>query len=227
MQDLGDRIKTNYENRSRYYLTRRTPVIIRCDGRAFHSRTFKKPFDQRHINSMVSTVENVKSEIQGFVCAYVQSDEISILLSDYKTLTTDAWFDYNKSKIETIAASLVSVNYNTFYPEHKPAVFDARSFNIPKEEVENYFLWRALDWERNSVSMYCRSFFSHKEMMNQGKADQHEMLYQIGKNWATDLSDQIKNGTWVADKIYTNIQPNYQDISAFIQSAFLWRSNEQ
>lgn len=53
---LGDRMKNNYKNISRYYLTRRMPVIVRMDGCHFHTFTkgFKKPFDEILVNTMQS-----------------------------------------------------------------------------------------------------------------------------------------------------------------------------
>lgn len=222
MNDLGKRIKENYEHRDRHYLTRRIPVIIRCDGKAFHTYTkgMDKPFDKSMINSMVkATIESVVS-MQGFKCAYVQSDEISILLTDYDTFETCPWFDYNKSKIETVAASMITAHFNksiTPCIPTKVAYFDARSFNIPKEEVVNYFLWRAKDWERNSVSMYCGSFYSQKQLHGKNKSAQHEMLHEKGKNWATDLDPQIKNGTFIfAHHNVVDCPAKYDEIAKLI-----------
>ena len=131
---IGNRIKANYENRYRFSLTRRTPVIIRLDGRAFHSvtRDFKKPFDERFAEIMDDTALYLCEEIQGAKCAYVQSDEISILLTDFDKLTTDAWFDYNIQKMTSISAGLVSVFFSLLLGQ--TAVFDSRVFNIPVEE---------------------------------------------------------------------------------------------
>ena len=91
---LGDRMKNNYENISRYYLTRRMPVIIRIDGKAFHTftRGFKKPFDDIFVKTMQDTMKYLCENIQGCVLGYTQSDEISLVLVDYAELTTDAWF---------------------------------------------------------------------------------------------------------------------------------------
>jgi len=220
MNKLGDRIKSNYESRSRYELTRRTPVIIRVDGRAFHTFTkgMQRPFDQNLIDAMVHAASKVGLNMQGFKAAYIQSDEASFFMTDYDTLQTDAWFGYSKSKIETIAASIMTASFNRKLDHVIDAYFDARSFNIPREEVSNYFLWRSLDWERNSVSMYCSEYFSHKQMHKKNKSDQHEMLYSVDKNWATDLSEQIKNGTWVMrdGQIRTDILPNYESISELL-----------
>lgn len=203
MGALGDRMKANYEDRARYHLLRRTPVVVRVDGRAFHTWTRKldRPFDQWVIDTMVRAAREVADDMQGCKAVYIQSDEASFVLTDFDKLTTEAWFDYNKSKVESISAAVMSVSFNGWWPKGKPrdsaAIFDSRAFNVPLAEVSNYFLWRMKDWERNSVSMYCHAHFSHKEMHGQGRADQHEMLHSKGLNWTKDLSPQIRNGTWL------------------------------
>jgi tRNA(His) guanylyltransferase len=229
MGSLGDRMKGNYEDRVRHSLLRRTPVIVRVDGRAFHTwtRGLERPFDQWIIDTMVRAAREVAEDMQGCKAVYIQSDEASFLLTDYDKLTTEAWFDYNKSKIESISAAVMTAAFNAWWPQGKPrtqgyAIFDSRSFNIPVAEVANYFQWRMKDWERNSVSMYCNAHFSHKQMHGQGRADQHEMLHSIGKNWTTDLSPQIRNGTLLlrgAEGKYIerhDVMPNWQDVDALL-----------
>ena len=114
---LGDRIKENYENRSKNYLTRRTPVIIRLDGKAFHTFTkgFKRPYDEILHNTMNDTMKYLCENIQGCKLGYTQSDEITLLLTDYDTLTTDAWFDYNVQKICSVSASMATMAFNMFF----------------------------------------------------------------------------------------------------------------
>lgn len=201
---LGDRMKHNYEDRYRFYLTRRVPVIIRLDGKGFTKLTKKceKPFDAQFNSSMVYTMINLCEELQGAKCAYTQSDEISILLTDFDNLTTEAWFDYNMQKIISISASIASVRFSkTLFAQEedridKATLFDSRVFNIPKEEVCNYFIWRQKDWIRNSVSMLARAHFSHKECMNKKQNQLHDMLHNIGINWA-ELEPKWKNGTFI------------------------------
>ena len=212
---LGDRMKNNYENRYRFYLTRRTPVIIRIDGNAFHTFTkgLEKPFDADFMWAMQQTCLNLCKNIQGCVGGYVQSDEISLLLIDYKTLESDAWFDYNLQKVTSLAAARATMIFNAAVEEgvlprafglykgvwdskcHK-AMFDARAFNIPKEEVCNYFIWRQQDATRNSIQAAGQSFFSHSELENKSQADIQEMLFQKGVNW-NNYSIPEKRGSFV------------------------------
>lgn len=110
---LGDRMKNNYENISRYYLTRRAPVIIRIDGKAFHTftRGFKKPFDDILVKTMQETMKYLCENIQGCVLGYTQSDEISLVLVDYAELTTDAWFGNNLQKMCSVSASMATMAF--------------------------------------------------------------------------------------------------------------------
>ena len=230
---IGTRIKRNYEDRARFYLTRRTPVIVRVDGRAFHTftRHFDRPFDRRIIDSMALSALHVAGEMSGFKMAYIQSDEASFLITDYDRFETQAWFDYNKSKIETITASLMTAAFARcmrLAGIFDIACFDARSFNIPQAEVSNYFLWRMQDWHRNSVSMYARAHFSHKQLEGKRVPDMHEMLHGLGLNWTTNLTDDERNGTLIV-KTYgsfetvTTCLPKYAQIDAIVERVGVYR----
>jgi tRNA(His) 5'-end guanylyltransferase len=194
-------MKNNYELRDRHYLTRRTPVIVRVDGRAFHTLTkdFNKPFDGRLIDSMGIAAMELFSDMQGCKMAYVQSDEASFVMTDYDNLQTEGWFNYNQSKIESVSASRMTMAFNRcmrLCNQPAWAMFDARAFNIPDAEVANYFLWRAQDWHRNSITMYAQAHFSHKELDGKSCADMHEMLHTKDKNWSR-LFNVEKNGVFI------------------------------
>jgi tRNA(His) 5'-end guanylyltransferase len=190
-----------YESVSKHVFMRRTPLIVRVDGKAFHTFTkgLHKPFDQDLISAMVVAAECVAVEMQGFKAAYIQSDEASFLLTDYDELTTQPWFGYVQAKVVSVAASIMTFAFRKAFMEvtNRRALFDARAFSIPPDEISNYFLWRAQDWKRNSITMYAGAHFSHKQLHKKNQADMHEMLHGIGKNWAKDLSPQIKNGSWL------------------------------
>lgn len=213
-EELGNRMKKYYENVSKTKLMRRTPVVIRIDGKAFHTftRGFRKPFDIVLNKAMQETMKYLCENIQGCVLGYTQSDEITLILIDYQKLTTEAWFDYEVQKICSIAASMATMafnkifkkeaylNYiNNFVPieefklkqyEHYcekseiGAIFDARCFNIPKEEITNLIYWRQLDATRNSIQMVGQFYFSHKELQGKTCNEIQEMLFtQKGINW--------------------------------------------
>lgn len=220
---LGDRMK-GYENIPRNYLTRRLPVIIRLDGKAFHTFTkgFKKPFDNILMESMWETAKYLCENIQGCKVAYTQSDEISLLLTDYEKLDTCAWFDNNIQKIVSISASMATLAFNKvfseiinhidaeeisdFYDIYKrrmmTAMFDSRVFTLPKEEVNNYFVWRQQDATRNSIQMVGQANFSHKQLHKKSCDEIQEMLFQEkGINW-NDLPTPNKRGICIIKEQY-------------------------
>ena len=225
---LGDRMKANYKNRQRFYLTRRLPVIVRLDGRAFHSLALNKPFDDKFIEAMVLAAMRVFEQMQGCKLAYIQSDEASFVLTDYDDLETQAWFDYNKSKVESIAAALMSVEFGRclrLMGKRDLAVFDARAFNIPESEVANYFLWRAKDWHRNSIQMLARAYFSHEYM--QGLSNRFVLAELNAAEHPWDkLVEVVKNGTFLTRDLamddgschwevteHTNVRDRYEEIA--------------
>lgn len=125
---LETRMK-KYEYVTRNHLINRMPVIIRIDGKAFHTFTkgFKKPFDQILVKTMQQTMQYLCKNIQGCVFGYTQSDEITLVLVNYKKINSCAWFDNNIQKCASISASLATLSFNNFF-----------RYNI--EEYE--FAWR-------------------------------------------------------------------------------------
>jgi len=222
--EFGDRMK-KYENISRNYLCPKTPVIIRLDGKAFHTFTkgFKRPFDDIMVKSMQATMKYLCENIQGCVFGYTQSDEISLVLVDYKNLKSSGWFDYNIQKCASIAASMATMAFNKFFPLmiekclgqfffetetdedtkyvnslmsslERGALFDARVFNIPKEEVVNCIYWRQQDAIRNSILSVSQAHFSHKEIQNKNTSVLVEMLREKGVIWE-DFAPTYKQGS--------------------------------
>ena len=222
--DLGIRMKEFYELVSRTRLTRRIPVAIRLDGKAFHTftRGFKKPFDEVLMRSMQQTMKYLCENIQGCVLGYTQSDEITLILIDYKKLNSEAWFDYEVQKMCSVSASMATMAFNKFFIEEveewfsnqRPfttetirlynlyrlksetgAMFDARVFNIPKEEVANLIYWRQLDATRNSIQMVGQANFSHKELQNKSCNMIQDMLHEQKKiNW-NNFPTYLKRGS--------------------------------
>lgn len=236
--DLGLRMKTFYEHIPKTRLMRRTPVVIRIDGKAFHTftRGFQKPFDEVLIKTMQETMKYLCENIQGCVFGYTQSDEITLILIDYQKFTSAAWFDYEVQKLCSISASMATMAFNKFFSNNvqdfgydccydpkndnfgnavvkgreedyaryelvyiealkKGAMFDARCFNIPKEEMTNLIYWRQLDASRNSIQMVGQANFSHKELQNKSCNDIQDILMtQKGINW-NDLPTYQKRGS--------------------------------
>ena len=219
---LGDRMK-KYEYITRTHLIPRIPVIIRIDGKAFHSftRGFKRPFDDILISAMQETTKYLCENIQGCVLGYTQSDEITLVLIDYMRLDSCSWFDYNIQKCCSVAASMATMAFNRAFADafwlysdsiaelggddsyfeslekakEKGAMFDARAFNVPKEEVTNCILWRQNDATRNSIEMVGQAYFSHSELQGKSCNDIQDMLFQKhGINW-NDFPTHYKRGS--------------------------------
>lgn len=198
--NLGERMKANYENRTRYYLPRRTYTIIRIDGKAFHTftRGMKKPFDPELITAFDETTKFLADNIQGCKLGYTQSDEINLLLTDFENDRTEAWFDGNIQKMASIAASMATAKFSQYFT--KMAMFDARVFTIPDPvEVANYFIWRQRDAVRNSISSLAQSLYSPKELFKKNQSDMQEMCFFKGHNW-NDLPVREKRGGLYVNK---------------------------
>jgi tRNA(His) guanylyltransferase len=201
-----DRMK-RYEKPFRGYLPPRFPIIMRCDGRSFHTytRSCDRPFDAKLITAMNQCAMNLCTEIQGAQLAYVQSDEISILIHPYKKHTSQGWFDNQIQKMVSISAAIASSTMTEesvkIFGEVRKAHFDSRVFVIPEDDVCNYFLARQNDWTRNSVQMMARSLFSHKECHKKNNSQLQDMIHGAGKNW-NDLDIHLKRGQCIVKETY-------------------------
>ena len=218
---LGDRMKADYERRTRFLLPRRTYTLIRVDGKSFHSYTrgCERPYDVALMEDMDAAALALCENLEGAQLAYVQSDEISVLLTDFAAMQTQAWFDGSIQKLASISASVATAQFNLARMRRlaqqeletqpgrevlssifagKIAYFDSRAFTIPDPvEVENYFIWRQQDATRNSISMTAQANFSHERLQGKSTDQMQEMLWQEkGLNW-NDMPGGFKRGRCV------------------------------
>lgn len=221
---LGNRMK-GYEALTQNRLMRRTPVVVRVDGKAFHTWTknitteidptlIYTPFSVKLHDVMINTAEAMCTQMQNAVFAYTQSDEISILLRDWDRHETEQWFDAKVQKIVSVSSAMATAYFNNYVQSFMPAMsdeirqrwigqiplFDARAFNLPKDEITNYFVWRQQDASRNSVQMVGRHFFSAKQMHGKNNSQVQDMLMAMESplNW-NDLPTWMKRGTCVIE----------------------------
>ena len=209
---LGDRMK-GFESIPKNFLMRRTPVIIRLDGKAFHSFTKRKvikdslvsdPFSELMHSCMVTTTLELCEQIQNVKLAYTQSDEISLLLTDWESFDTQQWFKGNVQKMVSVSAAIATNAFNKAYRQYeqiddcsKMPMFDSRAFSLPKEEVCNMFIWRQQDATRNSVNMLAQYHFPHKELQGKKNNEMQDMLMlKKSVNW-NDLQTWKKRGTCI------------------------------
>lgn len=214
-ETLSEKMK-RFESEVNVSLKPKTPVIIRIDGKAFHTFTkgLDKPFDSELSEIMINTALSLAENIQNVRFVYSQSDEISLLLTDWTNPNTDTWYGYRVQKITSVSSSMATLFFNKYIriiesrfsnmavdynlnnfgkdtsassdlerkwwlwlnKSNEGALFDSRAFNLPKEEVSNYFLWRYKDAKRNSVQALAQSIFSQKELQNKSTQEQIDMI---------------------------------------------------
>ena len=233
---LSDRIKDFYEDRFKVYLMRRMITIIRLDGVGFSKYTKKlnKPFDDGFSDDMDATAAFLCANIQGAKFAYTQSDEISIIITDFDTNETDAWFDNNIQKMVSIAASMATAKFNQLrmvrecndsegdlrekmladweIMDFNIAMFDARVFQVPTvDEMINAMIFRQQDASRNSVSMAAYELCGHDATEGKSGSEKQEMMWQKGVNW-NDYKTKYKRGTVIRKVQVEKTGPNGEKV---------------
>jgi len=220
---LGDRMKS-YEEVPRTQLTPRMPMILRVDGRAFHTYVKRlhqpdtgAPWNPVVRDAMTDVARALMREITGAKIAYLQSDEVSVLVTDYDKPGSQAWFDKVAQKVCSVGASVATLAFNTNIRQYADmgmpaeifpatATFDARAFCIPQDDVCNYFIWRQQDATRNSVSMLAQHHFDHRELQGKSWGQMQEMLFrQRDVNW--DACDTWKKRGWCVtrQRVHTTV----------------------
>lgn len=213
---LGDRMKA-YESVTKTSLLPRTPVIIRLDGKAFHTFTAKmpRPFYKPLHDCMVETMKYLCEEIDTVQIGYTQSDEISLLLKDFTKFKSQAWFDNEIQKMVSTSASIAGAIFNDVARDVLPkelrkvrfGIFDSRVFNVPPEEVCNYFIWRQQDATRNSINSVGQAHFKQTEL-NSKTTDmvQHMLITERDVNW-NDFETWAKRGTCIRQNVNAETLP--------------------
>ncbi|HWE00055.1 MAG TPA: tRNA(His) guanylyltransferase Thg1 family protein [Bryobacteraceae bacterium] len=199
--ELGRRMKRDYEDALRLRLPRRTYVVIRIDGRGFHKFTsaLERPYSRELAGALDTAAMQLAMEMIGCRFGYGQSDEYSFLLTDFERDDAPLWFDGNVQKMVSVSASVFTGAFNAAFQKAfqenqgscgRIAAFDARVMVIPRRaEVANYFLWRQLDASANSLNMLASAHFAHEELVGRTTAEKHEMLHAKQVNWAKEPPD--------------------------------------
>jgi tRNA(His) 5'-end guanylyltransferase len=201
---LGTRMKEYEMAEAGRMLMPTLPVMIRLDGKAFHTftRGLQRPFDKRLTDLMVDTTTFLVEETNAIV-GYTQSDEISLILftEDPKS---QLFFDGRIQKLTSVIASMCTAYFNRNLPAALPekadkfAHFDCRVWNVPsKVEAVNALVWRELDATKNAISMAAQHYFSHKELQGKHGGEMQEMLFtQKGVNF-NNYPSFFKRGSYV------------------------------
>lgn len=220
---LHERMK-QYEAVSQTHLMRRTPVIIRLDGVAFHTFTknFDKPFDTVFSTAMRMTTNYLVGHIQGCVLGYTQSDEISLVLQDYKKLDTDAWFGYNVQKLVSVSTKMATDRFHReFYKATRIVYGDtwATINNHDKCIINPETYWNAM--VDNNVGFDSRCFNLPFEEVNNYLIDRQQdaernsinllaQQYYSQKELNGIKSNELQNKLFTEQGINWNNLPDYQ-----------------
>lgn len=180
------------EREFRTHLTSGLPAVIRLDGRAFHSycRDLARPYDEQFMADMDATMIALAQQIDGVRLAYVQSDEISLLLTDHyvrpdgERVEQGFMFGGGIQKLVSISAAIASTTLNMRRygkASNRIALFDSRAFSVTDmDEARDYFVWRQEDAEVNSLSMLASAHFSHKQLHGVPNGNRAVMLHGAG-----------------------------------------------
>lgn len=200
---MGDRHKAFEARETMHRLMPGLPVLVRLDGRAFHTftRGLARPYDERLSRSMIETTKYLVDHTHASV-GYTQSDEISLAFPNTDP-DNQVMFDGRVQKLCSVLAAMATAKFNqqilANIPEkaHLLPLFDARVYQYPTLDLAaESFVWRETDATRNSLTMAAHAYYSHKELHKAGYARKHEMLHAKGLNW-NDYPDFFKKGTYV------------------------------
>lgn len=212
---LGDRMK-EYEAAYDATMMRRVPVVVRLDGKGFSRLTkrlkLEKPFDGRFLDMMADTMLSVASQVEGCVIGYTQSDEISLVLVNNQSLDAQPYFGNRVQKVASITASMATARFNRRLVRllgdtevDAEAYFDSRVFTVPDPvEAMNALIWRQQDCVRNSI--LSAAYYeigkvkgrktAQKMMHGLNTSKLQELMFQeLGLNWSTRYSPELKRGT--------------------------------
>ncbi len=216
--NLSDRMKA-YEAAATTTLPPRTPMLIRIDGRAFHTYTksFAKPWDKTIRDGFSKVAAALMREIQGAKIAYCQSDECTVLVTDYDSRDCAAWFGKVTAKVNSVAASIATATFNRHMGIARPSVtalahFDARCFVLPQQDVCNAFIWRQRDAERNSILGYAQQNLGRKAIHGLSCDVLRDRLESNGTPWEA-CETWEKRGWCVTRKTTTMTAREWADTS--------------
>lgn len=226
-----------YRGLTDYKLLPNSNIIVMLDGKNFSTlikNNFKKPFDDDFINMMNKTAQFLCNNVQGVKFAYVQSDEISLLITDYDTPETDIFFGGRLCKIQSILASLATSEFNKYYILNKTsecrfagdvrnellnmklAQFDCKVWPVPSQnDAFAWFLYRQIDCIRNSKQQFAQTYCTHKELVGKDTDVQVEFCKEkSGNDWNT-IADEYKYGRFIfkSEVEGTSTLPNGQIVN--------------
>ena len=225
-----------YRSLTDYKLMPNSYVLAMVDGHCFSKmikNKFDRPFDDMFIKMMNETAKYLCENIQGAKFAYTQSDEISILITDFDTPMTDSFFGFRLCKMQSLIAAMATAKFNQMYVK---LVNDYKGFNLKKFDMKEYptytfdckvwtvpnandayawFLYRQTDCIKNSKAQTAQAYLSHKSLVG---LTSDEMIIKLKDEKGIDWN-QFENGKKygrVIKKVETPMEkdlPNGEHIS--------------
>ena len=207
-----------YRSLTDYKLMPNSYVLAMVDGHCFSrliKNKFEKPFDDTFIEMMNETAKYLCENIQGAKFAYTQSDEISILITDFETPMTDSFFSYRLCKMQSLIAAMATAKFNQMYYEKVVdlkkvplCTFDCKVWTVPNaNDAYAWFLYRQTDCTKNSKAQTAQTYLPHKKLVGLTANEQIDLLKEeIGINWHAYGNDR-KFGR-IIKKIDTPMEKN-------------------
>lgn len=211
-----------------YRLDKDSYILCHIDGRAFSKmikNRFKLPFDDEFMQMMDDTAAYVCENVQGAKLAYVQSDEITIVITCFKyegdeLLICSPFFDYRLCKLQSIIASLATAKFNQLFTLRMLSIdsdkplnqqineipliqFDCKCWDVKTyEDMFAWFKFRQNDCIRNSKQQFAQAYCSHKDLLNKNADEQITYCkLKTGNDW-NSLGGQYKYGRLIYHTTY-------------------------
>jgi len=223
LKDKGRRLQKQRD----YYVDADKYILVHIDGRSFSKaikNKFRKPFDEDFIEMMNETAIYLCETVQGAQIAYVQSDEITLLLKK-NSPEGDIFFGGRICKMQSIIASLATakfqslmIQYNLTKMNESNAVygislivdqiknmqlyqFDCKVWDVDTaNDAFAWFLFRNIDCIRNSKQQFAQTYVPHKVLLKHSADEQVLMAVdENGNDWHS-CSDDKKYGRIVTKK---------------------------
>lgn len=189
-----------YRDLTDYKLMPNCYILVMIDGKNFSKlikNKFEKPFDDWFISTMDKTAVHLCKEVQNCVGAFVQSDEISLIIKD--NTSTCAPYDGRLCKLQSIIPSMATAFFNkeiikrnilsgmnvddiTNMPDY---CFDCKAWTVPSvNDAMAWILYRQIDCIRNSKQQFAQTYVPHKELCGKDTDKQIALcLEKTGNDW--------------------------------------------
>ena len=210
-----------YEESSATKLAKKTPVFIKLNVCSYAQMTkhLRKPYDVIFANAMQHTMMSICEVAHGAIFAYSNFDEITVVLTDYHKLNSNAWFSYDVQKMSSVVSSIATVEFNSEFnklvqefekdysgankenllveykklAEHK-IMFSSHCFNVPENRVCDMLYWRQKECTKNIIQSIGRMYFENDVLVGKCNDEILEMLRETyGIDWV-NLPVELKRG---------------------------------